>query len=105
MPPPDQKAPLHRPVPFSSFDALSTSRGRFALPYIPDDINGFRIIKARYADGSQLGTVGPWNRLKEMQSSFEEILELMTAWYQQKVMLINANKITVRQAKSSSAGC
>lgn len=60
--------------------------------HIPDEINGFRIIKARYADDSQLGIVGPRNRLKEMQNSFEEILEIMTTWFQQNGMLVNASK-------------
>ena len=62
--------------------------------HIPDEINGFQIIKARYADDSQIGIVGPRNRLKEMQKSLEEILDTMTTWlrFQQNGMLVNASK-------------
>ena len=60
--------------------------------HIPDEINGFRIIKVRYADDSQIGIIGPRSRLNEMQKSIEEVLETMTTWFQQNGMLVNASK-------------
>ena len=60
--------------------------------HIPDEINGFRIIKARYADDSQIGIVGPRNQLKEMQKSLEKVLDTMTVRFQQNGMLVNASK-------------
>lgn len=46
----------------------------------------------RYADDCQLAITGPRNRIDEMRTSLELVLEIMSQWFQQHGMLVNAGK-------------
>ena len=60
--------------------------------YIPNEINGFRVTLARYADDTQIAITGPRHRLTEMQRSLETVLDTMCTWFMQNGMLVNAAK-------------
>ena len=60
--------------------------------HIPSEINGFKVTLVRYADDCQLAITGPRNRIDEMRTSLELVLEIMSQWFQQHGMLVNAGK-------------
>ena len=60
--------------------------------HIPDEINGFKINLVSFADDSQIGITGPRNKIIEIQKTLEEVLEIMSVWFMQHGMKVNASK-------------
>ena len=72
--------------------ALANVVGNDLTCHIPSDIDGFRITCVRYADDIQLGITGQRVRVDEMKNSLEKVLKVMTTWFQQNGMKVNASK-------------
>ena len=56
------------------------------------EFNGFKIYLVSYADDSQIGITGPRSKINEIQKTLEDVLEIMSTWFQQHGMRINASK-------------
>ena len=60
--------------------------------YIPSELNGFKVSITRFADDTQVAVTGPRHQLKRMEETMEELLDLMTSWFLQNRMKVNAQK-------------
>ena len=60
--------------------------------YIPSELNGFRVSITRFADDTQVAVTGPRHQLKQLEETMEELLDLMTSWFLQNSMKVNASK-------------
>ena len=60
--------------------------------FVPKDIDGFRITVVRYADDCQVGITGPRSRLPALKRALEKVLDIMSTWFLEHSMKINASK-------------
>ena len=60
--------------------------------YVPTNIDGFLVRMTRYADDTQLAISGPRERLLDIQTTLEGVLDTLATHYMQSGMKINAAK-------------
>ena len=63
--------------------------------YIPSSINGFRTFSVRYADDTQVAISGPRSKLPELKLALESLLDVLSTWFSQHGMMVNASKTEV----------
>ena len=63
-----------------------------AACYVPTSVNGCSVQVTRYADDTQIVVSGPKERLPEVKSATEEVLDILATYFLQNGMKINAAK-------------
>ncbi|KAF0309570.1 Tyrosine-protein phosphatase Lar [Amphibalanus amphitrite] len=74
-----------------------------AACYVPSEVNGSMVRMARYADDTQLVVSGPKERLPEIQTALEGVLDTLATYFLQNGMKINAAKTEMMVAGGRSA--
>ncbi|KAF0298856.1 V-type proton ATPase subunit a isoform 1 [Amphibalanus amphitrite] len=74
-----------------------------AACYVPSEVNGSLVRMARYADDTQLVVSGPKERLPEIQTALEGVLDTLATYFLQNGMKINAAKTEMMVAGGRSA--
>ena len=74
-----------------------------AACYVPSEIDGYTVRMARYADDTQLVISGPKERLSDIQSALERVLDTLATYFLQNGMKINAAKTEMMMVGGRSA--